>query len=75
VETGEHRERDPKESRQRMQMKDNAPCNNQPKEPKERKTKRRKPSTKKIVSQKVLPKEPGGGSLMLVAIASLSVQF
>jgi hypothetical protein len=41
VETGENRERDPKETRQRMQMKDNAPRNNQPKEPKERKTKRR----------------------------------
>jgi hypothetical protein len=34
VETGENRERDPKETRQRMQMKDNAPCNNQPKEDK-----------------------------------------
>jgi hypothetical protein len=40
-----------------MKMKDNAPCNTQPKGPKERKTKRRLPSTKKIVSQKVPPKE------------------
>jgi hypothetical protein len=29
-----------KDTRQRMQKKDNAPCNNQPKEPKERKTKK-----------------------------------
>jgi hypothetical protein len=46
-----------KDTRQRMQKKDNAPCNNQPKEPKERKTKKRYSSTKKIVSQKVPPKE------------------
>jgi hypothetical protein len=41
VETGKNRERDPKKTRQRIQMKDNAPHNNQPKEPKERKTKKK----------------------------------
>jgi hypothetical protein len=70
VETGENRERDPKETRQRMQMKDNAPCNNQPKVPKERKTKKKvtfhqenclpKSASKRTRSKRipqVLPKE------------------
>jgi hypothetical protein len=73
VETGENRERDSKETRQRMQMKDNAPCNNQPKEPKERKTKKKATFHQENCLPKMLPKEPGGGSSMLVAIASLSV--
>jgi hypothetical protein len=41
-----------------MQKKNNAPLNNQPKEPTERKTKKRRyPSTKKIVSQKMPSQE------------------
>jgi hypothetical protein len=56
VETGEIRERDPKESRQRMRMKDNAPCNNQPKEPKDRKTKKGDLPPRKLSPKKCLQK-------------------
>jgi hypothetical protein len=47
-----------RESRERMQKKANAPCNNQLKRTK-RKEDKKKPYNKKIVSRKVPPKEPG----------------
>ena len=49
--------RDQKEPRQTMQKKDNAPNNQLKKEPKNGRQKEGKPSSKKIVSTKVPPKE------------------
>jgi hypothetical protein len=46
-------EKTKKDTRQLMQKNDNAPCNNQPKEPKERKTKRSKLQPRNLSPEKI----------------------
>jgi hypothetical protein len=52
-----------KDTRQRMQKKENATCNNQPIRTKRKVDKKKVTFHQKNVSQKMLPKEPGSNRI------------